>query len=68
MTNGAGPDKPFYVRLMVVDQPGVLAAVTAILRKHDISIEGLLQQGRAPVMRGLSNDNMKPRCQLWEMR
>jgi homoserine dehydrogenase len=46
--NGAGPDKPFYVRLMVVDQPGVLAAVTAILQKHDISIEGLLQQGRAP--------------------
>ena len=46
--NGAGPDKPFYVRLMVVDQPGVLATVTAILQKHDISIEGLLQQGRAP--------------------
>ena len=46
--NGAGPDKPFYVRLMVVDQPGVLASVTAILQKHDISIEGLLQQGRAP--------------------
>jgi homoserine dehydrogenase len=46
--NGAGPDKPFYVRLMVVDQPGVLATVTAILQKHDISVEGLLQQGRAP--------------------
>jgi homoserine dehydrogenase len=46
--NGAGPDKAFYVRLMVVDQPGVLATVTAILQKHDISVEGLLQQGRAP--------------------
>jgi homoserine dehydrogenase len=33
---------------MVVDQPGVLATVTAILQKHDISVEGLLQQGRAP--------------------
>ncbi|NDG37639.1 MAG: ACT domain-containing protein, partial [Alphaproteobacteria bacterium] len=46
--NGAGPDKAFYVRLMVVDQPGVLATVTAILQKHDISVEGLLQQARAP--------------------
>ena len=33
---------------MVVDQPGVLATVTAILQKHDISVEGLLQQRRAP--------------------
>jgi homoserine dehydrogenase len=46
--NGAGPDKPFYVRLTVVDQPGVLATLTGILQKHTISIEGLLQQGRAP--------------------
>ena len=46
--NCAGPDKPFYVRLMVVDQPGVLATLTEILRKHSISVEGLLQQGRAP--------------------
>lgn len=45
---GAGPDKPFYVRLMVVDQPGVLATLTGILQEHAISIEGLLQQGRAP--------------------
>ncbi|MFL2846086.1 MAG: homoserine dehydrogenase [Candidatus Puniceispirillaceae bacterium] len=46
--NGAGPDKPFYVRLMVVDQPGVLATLTGILQEHAISVEGLLQQGRAP--------------------
>ncbi len=46
--NGAGPDKPFYIRLMVVDQPGVLAKLTGILQKHSISVEGLLQQGRAP--------------------
>lgn len=46
--NSAGPDKPFYVRLMVVDQPGVLATLTRILQEHSISIEGLLQQGRAP--------------------
>jgi homoserine dehydrogenase len=46
--NCAGPDKPFYIRLMVVDQPGVLATLTGILQKHSISVEGLLQQGRAP--------------------
>ena len=46
--NCAGPDKPFYLRLMVVDQPGVLATLTGILQKHSISVEGLLQQGRAP--------------------
>ena len=46
--NCVGPDKPFYVRLMVVDQPGVLATLTGILQKHSISVEGLLQQGRAP--------------------
>ena len=46
--NGIGPDKPFYIRLMVVDQPGVLATLTGILQKHAISVESLLQQGRAP--------------------
>jgi len=46
--NGGGPDTPFYVRLMVVDKPGVLADVTSVLQKHDISVESLLQQGRAP--------------------
>ena len=46
--NGAGPDRPYYLRLMVVDQPGVLARVTSILQQFNISIEGLLQQGRAP--------------------
>ena len=46
--NCAGPDKPFYVRLMVVDQPGVLATLTGILQKHSISVESLLQRGRAP--------------------
>ena len=46
---GAAPaDMPFYVRLMVVDEPGVLASVTGILQKHKISVESLIQQGRAP--------------------
>ncbi len=46
--NGAEPDTPFYVRLMVVDKPGVLADVTSVLQSHGISVESLLQQGRAP--------------------
>jgi homoserine dehydrogenase len=37
-----------YVRLSVLDQPGVMAAVTAILARHDVSIETMIQRGRAP--------------------
>ncbi|MFN5174500.1 MAG: homoserine dehydrogenase [Holosporaceae bacterium] len=33
-----------YWRLQVVDQPGVLAAVAAVLARHQISIESLLQR------------------------
>ncbi|MEQ8967224.1 MAG: homoserine dehydrogenase [Azospirillaceae bacterium] len=38
----------YYVRLMVVDRPGVIADVTAALRDEDISLESFLQHGRAP--------------------
>jgi homoserine dehydrogenase len=38
----------YFLRLMVVDQPGVLANVTAILRDHNISLESMLQHGRSP--------------------
>ncbi len=38
----------YYLRLMVVDQPGVLANVTSILRDHHISLESMLQHGRKP--------------------
>ncbi len=39
---------PYYVRLTVRDQPGVIADVSAILRDERISIESMLQQGRDP--------------------
>ncbi|MBM3581539.1 MAG: homoserine dehydrogenase, partial [Alphaproteobacteria bacterium] len=39
---------PCYVRLMVVDRPGIFAAVAASLRDHEISMESVLQRGRAP--------------------
>jgi homoserine dehydrogenase len=39
---------PYYLRLMVVDRPGVIADVTAVLRDQGISLESMLQRGRAP--------------------
>lgn len=38
----------YYVRLMVLDRPGVFADVATILRDNDISMEAVLQRGRAP--------------------
>jgi homoserine dehydrogenase len=38
----------YYIRLLVVDRPGVLADVSAVLRDHDVSIEALIQRGRNP--------------------
>jgi homoserine dehydrogenase len=39
---------PYYMRLMVVDRPGVIADVTAILRDLGVSLESMLQRGRSP--------------------
>ncbi len=38
----------YYLRLMVVDRPGVIADVTAVLRDCGISLESMLQHGRSP--------------------
>jgi homoserine dehydrogenase len=38
----------YYVRLMVLDRPGVFADVAAALRDSDVSMEAVLQRGRAP--------------------
>jgi len=38
----------YYLRLMVVDRPGVIADIAAALRDEDISVEAMLQRGRAP--------------------
>jgi len=37
----------FYLRVMALDQPGVLAQVAGILGRHDISLVSVLQKGRA---------------------
>jgi homoserine dehydrogenase len=38
----------YYLRLMVLDRPGVIADVTAVLRDAGISVESMLQRGRSP--------------------
>ncbi len=37
---------PYYFRLTVLDQPGVLSAIAGILCKYEISIESVIQKGR----------------------
>lgn len=36
----------FYIRMLVVDKPGVLAAISGILGKKNISIASVIQNGR----------------------
>ena len=38
----------YYVRLMVVDRPGVIADVAAALRDQAVSMEAMIQRARAP--------------------
>jgi homoserine dehydrogenase len=38
----------YYIRLMVVDRPGVLADVAAALRDESVSVEQMIQRARAP--------------------
>ena len=38
----------YYIRLMVLDRPGVLADISAVLRDQEVSIESLIQRGRNP--------------------
>ncbi|MBL8653888.1 MAG: ACT domain-containing protein, partial [Alphaproteobacteria bacterium] len=38
----------YYIRLDVVDRPGVMADVTATLRDENVSLASMLQRGRAP--------------------
>jgi homoserine dehydrogenase len=39
---------PYYVRLMVIDKPGVFADIAATLRHNEISLESVLQRSREP--------------------
>ncbi|MBL9101935.1 MAG: homoserine dehydrogenase [Myxococcales bacterium] len=44
----AAHEGSYYIRLMVLDEPGVLADISAVLRDHEVSIESLIQRGRNP--------------------
>ena len=35
---------PYYMRLMVVDKPGVIADIAAALRDHEVSMESMIQR------------------------
>nr|CRH05814.1 Homoserine dehydrogenase (HDH) [Candidatus Magnetococcus massalia] len=39
----------YYLRLSVLDQPGVLADITAVLKDHDVSIDAIVQKARSPM-------------------
>lgn len=45
MANHSGA---YYIRLMVVDRPGVFADVAAVLRDNNVSMESILQHGHVP--------------------
>lgn len=38
----------FYLRLVVLDKPGVLADIAAVMRDHNVSMEAVIQRGRDP--------------------
>jgi homoserine dehydrogenase len=38
----------YYIRLMVLDRPGVIADVSAALRDERVSLEAMIQRGRSP--------------------
>lgn len=38
----------FYIRLTVLDRPGVFADIAAALRDEEVSMEAIIQRGRAP--------------------
>ena len=44
----SGHSGAYYIRLMVLDQPGVFADVASVLRDNNVSMESILQHGRAP--------------------
>jgi len=39
---------PYYIRLMVVDEPGVFADIAGCLKEHNVSMGSVLQQARDP--------------------
>ncbi|HEY8432271.1 MAG TPA: ACT domain-containing protein, partial [Sandaracinaceae bacterium] len=38
---------PYYLRFSVIDRPGMLARIAGVLGAFDVSIEQMVQEGRA---------------------
>lgn len=38
----------YYLRLMVIDKPGVIADIAGIMRDENVSLESMIQRGRSP--------------------
>lgn len=38
----------YYLRLMVVDKPGVIADIAGVMRDESVSLESMIQRGRSP--------------------
>ncbi|TDQ83175.1 homoserine dehydrogenase [Dongia mobilis] len=38
----------YYLRLMVVDKPGVIAEIAGVMRDENVSLESMIQRGRSP--------------------
>jgi homoserine dehydrogenase len=44
----APPARPYYLRFVVRDRPGILASITASLAQHDINVDAVLQEPGFP--------------------
>lgn len=61
----------YYLRINVMDEPGVIAQIAAILRDFEISIESMIQHGRDPgqpvsvvlTLHEVSAKSMKDACE-----
>ncbi len=42
------PVRPYYLRFVVKDHPGILAAITAALARYDINVDAVLQESGFP--------------------
>ena len=38
----------YYLRMMVVDKPGVIADIAGVMRDEGVSLESMIQRGRSP--------------------
>jgi homoserine dehydrogenase len=42
------PPRPYYLRFVVRDRPGIVASIAAVLASHDINLDAMLQEPDYP--------------------